>query len=408
MIESRSIAVAVSWLLASGFAGGSSAAGVFDGPVLSAQQFSQSGSSWDARLTTVGGRLSTTAIASLDSETDSLLRLESTWTREFDDSSHQVRLGDAVSNPGDWGSAVRFAGVQFGTAFALRSDLIAANRLALAGVAIVPSTIDAVLAANRSLETGLSRHGLSLEKSVAIVDANSVSFTARDSAGRTQSFSQPLVAKRDKAPVGCKSFSMGIGRARRDYAIASNSYGPWFANTTVLCATDSGLEIEAHGEYLQEDLGIVGVEVTHPVGAIGDASVAVASSQNVSSQYVNSQNEGGAGWLLRVGLHHSDQRFEMNLRARLQSQEFRELGAQIETDSVAQRLLASVGAKLSDRNSVAIMYTNETTYALRHTDILAMKQTIQLSKTAVLSLVANRVVSEQGDASIKLSYSRAL
>ena len=115
-------------------------------PQFSTNQIAPLASSFNASVPAAGGKLESHGIASYNAATQDLLRLESTWTREMGDTAQVLRVGDAVSNPGTWGSAVRFAGVQFGTRFKQRSDILQADRLPLSGVAILPSTLDAVLA----------------------------------------------------------------------------------------------------------------------------------------------------------------------------------------------------------------------------------------------------------------------
>jgi outer membrane usher protein len=73
------------------------------------------------------------------------IRLDTTFTHDFPSRLETLCVGDAISTPGSWGSAVRFGGVQWGTNFAIRPDLITAPLLTAGGVAVVPSTVDVYL-----------------------------------------------------------------------------------------------------------------------------------------------------------------------------------------------------------------------------------------------------------------------
>jgi outer membrane usher protein len=381
-------------ILVSGALLGLQAFGAYDEELqFSTQQIAPLASSFNAAMPAAGGKLESHGIASYSATTQDLLRLESTWTRELED-TRVLRIGDAVSNPGAWGSAVRFAGVQFGTRFNQRSDLLQADRLPLSGVAILPSTLDAVLAANGAS----AQRSIALAKAPAITSNNGLSIAARDAMGHTTTFTGPLLAKQEAAAVGCQNFSVAIGRARQDYALVSDNYGPLFANSTMQCGTDSGWGIEAHGEYLQGSATIAGLNVVRPIKGLGNASVA----------FVTSDNDKGNGWLVRAGLQHSNSIFDISLRALLQSPAFRELGDTMTLDPVEQRVVASVGAKISDNSTLAFAYANQTTFSLERTDIMAVSQTFNFNRKGTIAVAANRAVNDDAKSSLNLSYSRAI
>jgi outer membrane usher protein len=374
---------------------GLQALGAYDEePQFSTKQLAPLASTFNASVPAVGGKLESHGIASYDVATQDWLRLESTWTRELDDSSHVVRIGDSVSNPGTWGSAVRFAGVQFGTRFNQRSDLLQLDRLPLSGIAILPSTLDAVLAANGAS----AQRSIALAKAPAMTSNNGLSIAARDATGRTTTLIGPLLAKQEAIAVGCQNFSVAIGRVRQNYALVSDSYGPLFANSTMQCGTDSGWAIEAHGEYLQGSAAIAGLNILRPIKGLGDASIALVTSDNVM----------GTGWLVRAGLQRSNSMFDISLRALLQSPEFRDLSDTMTLDAVEQRVVASVGAKTSDNSTLAFAFANQTTFLLERTDIMAVSQTFNLQRNGTISIAANRAVNDDAKSSLNLSYSRAV
>jgi outer membrane usher protein len=361
------------------------------------KQIAPLATSFAASVPTAGGKFESHAIASYSESTQDFLRLESVWTLDLRDTARTLRIGDSVSNPGTWGSAVRFAGVQFGTRFDLRPDLLQTDRLPLSGIAILPSTLDAVLLANGA-SVNTTQRGLALTRTPAITATNGLSIAARDAVGRTTTLTAPLLAKPESVAVGCQNFSVALGRARQDYALVSDSYGPLFANSTMQCGTDSGWGFEAHGEYLQGQATIAGLNVLRPIKGVGNASVA----------FVTSDNDKGAGWLVRAGLQHTNELFEVNLRALVQSQEFRELGDTMTLDAVAQRVLASIGAKTSNNSTLAFAYANQTTFSLQRTDIMAMTQTFNLQRKGTIAIGANRTINDDAKSAVNLSYSRAI
>jgi outer membrane usher protein len=284
--------------------------------------------------------------------------------------------------------------VQFGTPDP-RADVVASRRLATPGIAVLPSTADALLSSARG-SSSLGAEGWSTSGSTRLVGANTVSFIAQDALGRTQVITQPLLAKTVLADPGCSSFSMGIGKVREDYALQSNQYGAVFANTTVRCGLSRKLTLETHGEYLEGQTAAYGVDLASKVGTVGLASAAVASSHG----------EGESGWLAKIGFEHSNSLFDLALRTRLQSRGFREAAAQGATDPVVQQTLASVGLKLNDAHNLALAYAAQTTAIGERADVLALTQSMHMGAYGAFSMTAGHSVAQGQDSSVYLFYSR--
>jgi outer membrane usher protein len=215
-----------------------------------------------------------------------------------------------------------------------------------------------------------------------------------DALGRSQSIDAPLISSTRLVEEGCEDFSVGFGKVRRDYAIQSNEYGPLFANTTVACGTPFGFTLEGHGEYLADSVTAFGVGLARKLGPIGTASFAIASSQS----------ELGSGWLARVGFEHQNSWFNVAVRTRVQSREFREINTLDLTDPIMQRDLASVGINVWDGASLSVAYATQTTWARERADLLAVRQSMSVGYGS-LSFAAGRSMAEDGS-SLFISYQR--
>jgi len=365
-----------------------------DGVSLRADNRAYGDSSFNASVINHVGELNSSFAASANPTVQSMTRLESAWSQTFDDSDERLRLGDAVSSSGTWGSSIRYGGVQFGTPDP-RADVIASRRFATPGIAALPSAADALLSNARG-SSSLGAEGWSTSGSTRLVGANTVSFIAQDALGRTQMVTQPLLAKTVLADPGCNTFSMGFGKVREDYALQSNQYGAMFANTTVRCGVSRKLTVETHGEYLEGQTAAWGVDLASKVGNVGLASAAVASSRG----------EGESGWLAKIGFEHSNSLFDVALRTRLQSRGFREVAAQGITDPVVQQTLASLGVKLNDANNLAVAYAAQTTAIGERADVLAVTQSMYMGAYGSLSMTAGHSVAQGQDSSVYLFYSR--
>ncbi|HWK49296.1 MAG TPA: hypothetical protein VNR40_05385, partial [Steroidobacter sp.] len=232
-------------------------------------------SSINAQVLSDAGKLDHSFTTSLNPATaaDTMTRLQSSYTQQMGQES--LRVGDAVSSVGMWGTSVRYGGMQYGTRSDTRDDVISSSKLASSGLAVLPTVADALFASTGQSGTSLGQQNLSVNRSLPSGEQG-WNLAVRDALGHSESVAAPMIARTRLVERGCSDFSVGFGRVREDYALTSNSYGPMFANTTVTCGAPMGFTVEAHGEYLADEVGALGFGVARRIGSIGTASVAFA------------------------------------------------------------------------------------------------------------------------------------
>lgn len=331
--------------------------------------------------------------ASLDPRAETLTRLESSYTQNVA-VVEQVRVGDTISSSGMWGSSVRYGGMQLGTATTPRADVIASRDLATSGVAVLPTVADAWLATADDAKSQLSRQNVSVG-GAKVSGANALSFVASDALGRADAITAPIIASALLVERGCNDFSLGVGKVRRDYAVTSNDYGPMFANTTVTCGAPLGFTVEGHGEYLADEVAALGLGVARRIGPLGTASVAFAQSRA----------DLGEGWLARFGFEHQNPLFNVMVRSRIQSREFREIGSAVSADPIMQRNLASVGVNLGASSKLALAYAAQTSWERERTNLIALSQSTAVGRGS-LSMSAGHSLAENVGSSVFISYKR--
>ncbi|MFL6578780.1 MAG: hypothetical protein ACJ8MR_19305, partial [Povalibacter sp.] len=318
-------------------------------------------SSFNARVLTEASAVDATFTTSLRPGSEAVTRLESGYTYKFNGSEDQLRVGDTISSPGMWGTAVRYGGMQYRSTSETRADVITASELATTGLAVLPTAADALFAATGDPGASLSQQSLSVDRSW-----NTGGLTAKDSFGRSAAVNAPIIASTRLIESGCSDVAVGAGKVRRDYAINSNDYGPAFANTTVACGVPLGFTVEGHGEFIENEVAALGVGLARNLGGLGTASLSYASSRA----------DGGMGWLAGVGFEHQSELFNVAVRSRLQSRDFREVGSAVMQDPLMQRNLASIGVNVLDSGSLSLAYATQTTWARERMNIIALQQSL--------------------------------
>ena len=345
-------------------------------------------SSFNARVASDAATVEHSFVASLDPNVETVTRLQSSYTQQID-AEESLRVGDAVSSSGMWGRSVRYGGMQFGSGLGAREDVIVSERLATSGLAVLPTVADALFASVGDPSERLAQQNLSVARSLR------GDMTAKDAMGHSVSVDAPMIAPTRLAEPGCADFSVGVGKVRRDYAIESNEYGPMFANTTVVCGAPLGLTVEGHGEYLADEVAALGVGLARRVGPLGTASVAFASSRT----------DVGSGWLARMAFEHSNELFEVALRSRLQSREFREVGTLLLADPIMKRDLASLGVNVTEGSTVSLAYATQMTWARERTNVIALKQSLSVGRGS-LSMSAGHSLADNFGSTWYVAYNR--
>ncbi|MFL6620005.1 MAG: hypothetical protein ACJ8MH_15485 [Povalibacter sp.] len=345
-------------------------------------------SSFNARVLTEASAVDATFTTSLRPGSEAVTRLESGYTYKFNGSEDQLRVGDTISSPGMWGTAVRYGGMQYRSTSETRADVITASELATTGLAVLPTAADALFAATGDPGASLSQQSLSVDRSW-----NTGGLTAKDSFGRSAAVNAPIIASTRLIESGCSDVAVGAGKVRRDYAINSNDYGPAFANTTVACGVPLGFTVEGHGEFIENEVAALGVGLARNLGGLGTASLSYASSRA----------DGGMGWLAGVGFEHQSELFNVAVRSRLQSRDFREVGSAVMQDPLMQRNLASIGVNVLDSGSLSLAYATQTTWARERMNIIALQQSLAVGRGS-LSMSAGHSMEDNIGSSVFISY----
>ncbi len=323
------------------------------------------------------GTLSSSFAGSVDASAPVLTRLDSSWTTALPGTAAKFRVGDGISDPGSWGRAVRFGGVQLGTrSVSARTDLVTTSMLGQSGAAFVPSTADLFLQSARAPQ--LQPLNRPIVTAAPTVTGNGlVSLALQDPFGRTRSLTQPLLANTSLVQRGHSDYSVELGRVREDYALDSNRYGDWFASTTLRYGLSKSTTIEGHAAQLNEN-SVYGIDIAKQLDTANLLSAAYASSRDAEA----------SGWLAKVGIEHRGPTVTLALKQRLQSSGFREFGNLPGVDDIQRRTLASASMKLGAFGNVGIAGATQVSSLNQHEDLYALTHSMSLGSFGQISTSA--------------------
>ncbi len=327
------------------------------------------------------------------------IRLDTTFTHDFPSRIERLTIGDSISNAGSWGSALRFAGISWGTDFTLRPDLVTTPLLTATGTAVVPSTVD-VFVNNQKVTSQVIPPGpFIIDRLPAITGSGQVSMVVRDALGREQVLTQAFYSNLNLLAPKLSEYQINVGRVRNNYALQSNDYGSWIGEATYRRGINSMLTVEGHGEVMQDFGHALGLNVAVGVGRYGIVNViGAASSTNDNS-----------GSLLGAAVESQWSRLNFILSSKAASRGYRQLtNAGIGYQQFRQRDLAQVGLNMSRAGSMALAYAHDSFYDLPSQRNLSLTYNASLGDRISLSLVASRSMTDTNSNSYFLTFTMPL
>jgi len=294
------------------------------------------------------GVLTSSMVAPDLQQSSSWVRLDTTYTLDFPERRATLRLGDAVTDPGAWGRAVRFGGVQYGTNFGTQPQF---NRYPFAnsvGQAAVPSTVDVfvnnALVSRQSVPPG----PFSIDNIPTVSGSGEIRMVVRDLLGREQVITQPFYGTTALLRQGLSDYSLGLGSVRENYGIASNDYGPSIGAATYRYGFTNTFTGEARGEY-SASTGVVGLSGAYLFDDFGtfNGRAAVSSS------------DAGRGDLLGLGFQRIAPTYSFGVNGETTSPDFRQAGMLPGELPRRAQIVANAGYRLGSLGSVSVAQVSQ-------------------------------------------------
>ena len=321
--------------------------------------------------------------------TRSWVRMETTYTRDFPDDNRTLRLGDSTTHAGMWGRNVYFGGIQFGSNFALTPGFISQPIPLVAGTATAPSTVEMyvnnVLRQTSNVPTG----PFAINNAPILTGSGDVKIVTTDILGRQTVIEQSFYTTADLLAAGLNDWSVEAGRLRSNLGLASNDYGPEFASGTWRHGYSNSLTLETRAEAspIARTLGF-GMVTTLPMQTIGKAALAVSNSQG---------KEGGL-WLL--GLQHQSLRTGLQLQVQGASQNFRQLGQDINTAPVKLQWSGNWSYAATNASNFGIGFASISRFDNSRISTVSGNYSTRIGRNAQLTVTASRALYDSAGTSL--------
>lgn len=243
-------------------------------------------------------------------------RLDSYWLVDDPAQLRRIRLGDAVTRGADWDTPVRYAGIQWGTEFALQPDRITFPLPSITGSAALASTAQLyVNGVRQARPQPLDAGDFRFDSVPTLTGSGELSVTLRDALGREQTIRQPFYASPRLLAAGLREQVVEAGFLREDYAGADDRYTRPLLAASLRQGLDNRRTLLLRASAT-EARQVGGGELTSNVPALGLFSISAALSNG----------ERGGGAVASVAFERIDAAFSLSLRHRMASRDYADLG----------------------------------------------------------------------------------
>jgi outer membrane usher protein len=358
--------------------------GAFLNYQLSAQQIdgqNTGGAFAELGLFAGAGVLTNTAVARYGGGDQQLVRLDSTYTRDFPATLETLNIGDAISDGASWGNAVRYAGVRWSRNFGLRPDLLTTPLLATAGTATVPSTVDVFVNNQLVTSSQLPAGPFVIDRLPTVSGTGDVSVVIRDALGREQVVTQSFYSSTTLLARDLSQYSANVGSIRDDYALASNHYGGLLSEFSYRRGITDAITLEGHAEYLAGDAHAAGVNAAFGLGRIGVINFTAAGGGDAN----------GTGLLSGAGFEHRGSNSSFIANSLWAGRDFSQVGEPLNPGMrMRQRSLLQSGMGLGRFGSLSMAYVRETYRDSPQQQTLSLTNSLRLGHVGSLNLTVSR------------------
>lgn len=349
----------------------------------------------------VGGSFSTTARFNyqpsgiVGGTDDGYIRYDTTW-RSFDQGSlRALAVGDVVTRPLAWTSAVRLGGVQISRDFSLRPDLVTYPLPAFTSSADVPTTVDLLIDGNRIDRRDIAPGPFTFTDISTLNGAGEATVVTRDASGQRITTTLPFYVTNDLLRPGFSSYNVGVGALREDYGQRSFGYGAAAGDLSYRYGMFDWLTLSTHVEAA-EALFLGGVGSTLRLWRLGTLELALQHS-----------DAGRADNAWSVGYEYRDSAFSIGMRWEERDTGFKDLSRLVSDgfkSSAERRAQLTASASLGEWGSVAAGYFDIRGVS-SDSRLLNLSWQRPLSSGTQLSLTASREPGESWAGLAQLTFS---
>ncbi|QYJ07297.1 fimbria/pilus outer membrane usher protein [Qipengyuania flava] len=278
-----------------------------------------------------------------------VVRLDTTATLAIPEKALVARAGDVITTGSDAQRAVRVGGIQIGTDYGLRPDIITNPLPQFAGQVAVPTSVDLIVNDRRFQTSEIEAGDFRVHNIPMAAGRGEVSVVLKDELGQEVIQTAQVYIAPDMLEKGRMEWGATMGWVRRRYGTISNDYRDLVGTFFVRRGLSKSLSVGVSGE--------VGNGVWN-VGAQAQATIANVAMTYGEVRYSRTSQESGV--LFRGGVESMGRGVSARIEAVVPSSGYRDIAAQSGDGRVPRQLIGSVDFDLAQTTRFQISATRVT------------------------------------------------
>ena len=323
-----------------------------------------------------------------------LVRLESTFTRDFPESNRTLRVGDTTTRAAMWGRDVYFGGIRYGTNFALSPGVVSQPLPAVTGLSAAPSTVELyvndVLRQVSTVPTG----PFAIDNMPLLTGNGEARLVVRDLLGRETVIVQSFFTSSQLLAAGLNDWSAEAGSVRRDLGVESNRYGDAFGAGTWRHGYSNSLTLEGRVEATRE-LSLVGLGLVSALPAQILGKVALAGSRDRAQ---------GSGGLWLAGIDRQSVNGGVSLQAQGASSRFRQLGQEAGDAPIKLQVAGNFSHFTERTGALGLGFAHLRRFAGDDITTASANYSMRVGARAIVTLTASRAFRGSSGSAIGMNF----
>jgi len=270
---------------------------------------------------------SATGTAGAYSDLPPVVRLNTTYSFADVDMMRQYAVGDFIGGGLNWSRPVRMAGIQIGSDFGVRPDLVTFPVPTIEGQVAVPSTVDVLVNGVQLLSQDVPSGPFQINQLPVVTGVGSVSVVTRNAAGQQSTETLPFYSSGLLLKAGLAAYSAEIGAVRLNYGLLSDDYRAPVGALTYRYGLTDWLTLEGHAEATSGNDDDGGYDIGMGGMGGGGAALTIGHYAVASVDAATSSFGGRNGALLSASLERMSPRISFSSSIQLADKNFSDVAA---------------------------------------------------------------------------------
>jgi outer membrane usher protein len=247
----------------------------------------------------------------------SWVRLETTYNIKFQNQAVALKIGDAATRQGLWGSTVYFGGFQVGSDYSLQPGFLTQPVPIFSGVSAAPSTVQLYVNDVLRKTSDVAPGPFVIDNLGGVAGAGEARLVVRDVLGRETVIVQRYFTSAQLLASGLSDWSVEAGAVRKDLGLRSASYGQGFASATWRRGLTDSWTVEGRGEATAAGSTVgLGAIAGLPFDLLARGALSVSRYDGI-----------GSGHRVTTGIERQWSAASLFFQAQLATRAYRELGS---------------------------------------------------------------------------------